>query len=47
MTDTWTVTDYDECQLAEGLEVHAQGRRFVPYPATPGPLPRPAAEEGK
>lgn len=47
MTDTWTVTDYDECQVGEGLELHLQGRRFVPYPAAPGPFPWPAAEEGK
>ena len=42
MSETVTVTDYDECQVAEGLELHVQGRGFKPYPATPGPAPRPA-----
>jgi hypothetical protein len=41
-----TVTDYDECQVSEGVELHLQGRGFVPHPATPGPRPRPDAEEG-
>lgn len=44
MTDVQIVTDYDECQLAEGLELHLQGRRFTPYPATPGPPPRPVKD---
>lgn len=45
MSETVTVTDYDECQVAEGPELQLQGRRFTPFPATPGPRPRPAAEE--
>lgn len=41
MSETVTVTDYDECQVSEGLEVKTQGRGYVPFPATPGPRPRP------
>lgn len=33
------ITDTEECVVAEGRELHLQGRGFVPYPATPGPLP--------
>ena len=43
-----TVTDYDECRVEEGPELALRGRRFVPYPATPGPRPRPESpEEGQ
>jgi hypothetical protein len=41
-----TVTDYDECQVSEGLELGLAGRGFVPYPATPPPRPRPTGKEG-
>jgi hypothetical protein len=49
MSEPVTVTDYDECRVTEGLELGLQGRGFVPYPATPGPRPRPVEplEEGQ
>jgi hypothetical protein len=34
------ITDRDVCVVSEGRELHLKGRGFVPYPATPGPLPR-------
>jgi hypothetical protein len=47
VSDLHTVTDYDECRIGEGLELHVQGTGFVPFPATPGPPPRPGtAKEG-
>lgn len=33
------ITDSDECVVSEGRELHLRGRGYVPYPATPGPLP--------
>jgi hypothetical protein len=41
------VTDYDECRVTEGRELHLQGTGFVPYPATPGPRPVPSEEEAQ
>lgn len=46
MSETVTVTDYDEYRVSEGLELGLRGTRFVPYPATPGPRPRPENAEG-
>lgn len=45
MSDLHVVTDYDECRIGEGLELHVQGTGFVPYPATPGPRLRPEPTE--
>jgi hypothetical protein len=45
MSEPVTVTDYDECRVSEGLELHLRGTRFVPYPAIPGPPPRPTGKE--
>jgi hypothetical protein len=45
MSEPVTVTDYDECQVTEGLELGLQGRGLVPYPAVPGPPPRPVPSE--
>jgi hypothetical protein len=45
MSDTVTVTDYDECRVTEGTELSLLGRGFVPYPAVPGPPPRPVPSE--
>jgi hypothetical protein len=44
MSEPVIVTDYDECRIGEGPELLLGGHGFVPYPATPGPPPRPAAE---
>jgi hypothetical protein len=41
MSEPHVVTDYDECRVSEGLELGMQGRGFTPYPAVPGPPPRP------
>jgi hypothetical protein len=46
MSEPVVVTDYDECQVSEGLELGLRGTRFVPYPATPPPRPRPESTEG-
>jgi hypothetical protein len=47
MSEPVTVTDYDECRVTEGTELGLRGTRFTPYPAVPGPRPRPAkTEEG-
>lgn len=43
--DVVTVTDSEALLVAEGLEVTMHGRGYVPYPATPGPAPRP--EDGR
>lgn len=40
MSEPVVVTDYDECQVAEGPELQLQGRGFVPYPSSPGPRSR-------
>jgi hypothetical protein len=37
------ITDSDELRVAEGPELTLAGLRFVPYPATPPPCPRPEA----
>jgi hypothetical protein len=37
------ITDADELQLAEGPETTLRGTGLVPYPAVPGPAPRPAS----
>jgi hypothetical protein len=42
-----TVTDYDECRVTEGVELSLRGCGFVPYPAVPGPPPRPDEEEAQ
>lgn len=49
MSEPVVVTDYDECQVAEGLELGLRGTRFIPYPPARGPRPRPAEppEEGQ
>lgn len=48
MSEPVVVTDYDECRVTEGLELGLRGRGLVPYPAVPGPRPRPGeAEEGR
>jgi hypothetical protein len=41
MSEPVTVTDYDECRVDEGRELHLQGTGFTPYPAAPGPALRP------
>jgi hypothetical protein len=41
VSEPHVVTDCDECLVGESLEIRVQGTGFVPYPATPGPRPRP------
>jgi hypothetical protein len=45
VSETVTVTDYDECRVSEGLELSLRGRGFVPYPAVPGPRGQRAPRE--
>lgn len=45
MSEPVTVTDYDECRVTEGLELGLRGTGFAPYPAVPGPRPRPVPDE--
>lgn len=43
-TDPVVITDKDVCEVSEGREMSLRGRGYVPFPATPGPAPRPAPE---
>jgi hypothetical protein len=38
------ITDSDAVSVTEGGEVLCQGAGHVPYPATPGPPPRPVTD---